>query len=122
MNFARRISDQVIYFEGGHAVESGTIEEVFSNPQKPETRAFMQSFHEDDDAVRYCPKCQRAYRDVTLQFCLDDGVRLVDESSSFDPQATQVLPPDIIPNNPASTGEGKDAGQIGTRADLGQEE
>ena len=48
MNFARRISDQVIYFEGGHAVESGTAQEVFSNPQKPETRAFMQSFHDDD--------------------------------------------------------------------------
>lgn len=47
MNFARRISDQVIYFEGGHAVESGTITEVFSNPQQPETRAFMQSFHDD---------------------------------------------------------------------------
>jgi len=49
MNFARRISDQVIYFEGGHAVESGTPAEVFGNPQKPETRAFMQSFHEDDE-------------------------------------------------------------------------
>jgi ABC-type histidine transport system ATPase subunit len=49
MNFARRISDQVIYFEGGHAVESGTIEEVFGNPQQPETRAFMRSFSEEDD-------------------------------------------------------------------------
>ena len=48
MNFARRISDQVIYFEGGHAVESGTPQEVFGNPQKPETRAFMQSFNEDE--------------------------------------------------------------------------
>jgi ABC-type polar amino acid transport system ATPase subunit len=48
MNFARRISDQVIYFEGGHAVESGTPTEVFSNPQQPETIAFMQSFHEDE--------------------------------------------------------------------------
>lgn len=48
MNFARRISDQVIYFEGGHAVESGTPQEVFGNPQKEETRAFMRSFHEDD--------------------------------------------------------------------------
>jgi polar amino acid transport system ATP-binding protein len=48
MNFARRISDQVIYFEGGHAVESGTAQEVFGNPQRAETRAFMQSFHEDD--------------------------------------------------------------------------
>ena len=47
MNFARRISDQVIYFEGGHAVEAGTQEEVFGNPQKPETRAFMQSFRDE---------------------------------------------------------------------------
>ena len=47
MNFARRISDQVIYFEGGHAVESGTPAEVFGNPQQPETVAFMQSFHEE---------------------------------------------------------------------------
>ena len=48
MNFARRISDQVIYFEGGHAVEAGTPQEVFGNPQKAETRAFMQSFQEDE--------------------------------------------------------------------------
>ena len=48
MNFARRISDQVIYFEGGHAVEAGTPEEVFVSPKKEETRAFMRSFHEDD--------------------------------------------------------------------------
>jgi len=50
MNFARRISDQVIYFEGGHAVESGTPQEVFGNPQREETRAFMRSFHEDESA------------------------------------------------------------------------
>jgi ABC-type polar amino acid transport system ATPase subunit len=44
MDFARAISDQVIYFEGGRAVESGTSAEVFGNPQQPETRAFMASF------------------------------------------------------------------------------
>lgn len=48
MMFARSISDQVIYFEGGHAVEAGTAQEVFGNPQQPETRAFMQSFQEDE--------------------------------------------------------------------------
>ena len=47
MNFARRISDQVIYFEGGHAVEAGTPQEVFSNPQQEETRAFMRSFQDE---------------------------------------------------------------------------
>mgnify|MGYP003694671889 CR=1 FL=1 len=44
MDFARAISDQVIYFEGGRAVESGTASEVFGNPQQPETRAFMACF------------------------------------------------------------------------------
>ena len=42
MDFARRISDQVIYFEGGRAVETGTADQVFGNPQQPETRAFME--------------------------------------------------------------------------------
>lgn len=48
MDFARRISDQVIYFEGGHAVEAGTAEEVFSNPQQPLTIAFMKSFQDEE--------------------------------------------------------------------------
>ena len=47
MDFARRISDQVIYLEGGKAVEAGTAAEVFGNPQQPETRAFMSSFQEE---------------------------------------------------------------------------
>jgi len=41
MDFARQVSDQVIYFEGGRAVESGTSAQIFGNPRKPETRAFM---------------------------------------------------------------------------------
>jgi len=60
MNFARRISDQVIYFEGGHAVESGTPQEVFGNPQKPETRAFMQSFHDEDESGEVSPAADEA--------------------------------------------------------------
>jgi cystine transport system ATP-binding protein len=46
MDFARAISDQVIYFEGGRAVEAGTAREVFSHPREPETQAFMQNFHD----------------------------------------------------------------------------
>lgn len=45
MDFAQAISDQVIYFEGGRAVEAGTASRVFSHPIQPETRAFMESFH-----------------------------------------------------------------------------
>jgi ABC-type polar amino acid transport system ATPase subunit len=46
MDFARAISDQVIYFEGGRAVEAGTAREVFSHPREPETQAFMRNFHD----------------------------------------------------------------------------
>ena len=42
LHFARRIADHVIYFEGGRAVESGTVDEVFGAPQRPETRAFVR--------------------------------------------------------------------------------
>ena len=45
LDFAQMISDQVIYFEGGHAVEAGTAREVFGNPARPETRAFMEGFN-----------------------------------------------------------------------------
>jgi cystine transport system ATP-binding protein len=45
LDFAQMIADQVIYFEGGRAVEAGTAREVFGNPSRPETRAFMEGFH-----------------------------------------------------------------------------
>ncbi len=51
MDFAQAISDQVIYFEGGRAVEAGTARELFSNPTRPETRAFMESFHDGRAAI-----------------------------------------------------------------------
>lgn len=62
MNFARRISDQVIYFEGGHAVEAGTPQEVFNNPQQEETRAFMKSFQDEEEA----PLAQTNSNDLKL--------------------------------------------------------
>ena len=48
MNFARQVSDQVIYFEGGRAVERGTPSQLFGNPQQPETRAFMACVQEEE--------------------------------------------------------------------------
>jgi ABC-type polar amino acid transport system ATPase subunit len=47
MDFARQVSDQVIYFEGGRAVESGTVEQIFKNPQQPETQAFMAHLQQE---------------------------------------------------------------------------
>jgi ABC-type polar amino acid transport system ATPase subunit len=43
--FARAVSDQVIYFEHGKAVESGSPAEIFDNPKQAATRAFMSSFN-----------------------------------------------------------------------------
>jgi ABC-type polar amino acid transport system ATPase subunit len=47
MDFARAISDQVIYFEGGRTVEAGTATGVFRRPSQPETRAFMGAAPDD---------------------------------------------------------------------------
>ena len=52
MDFAQAISDQVIYFEGGRAVETGTATGVFRRPSQPETRAFMGSVNEGRGATR----------------------------------------------------------------------
>jgi K(+)-stimulated pyrophosphate-energized sodium pump len=63
---------------------------------------------EKSKEVKYCPQCQREYRDMTLQFCLDDGRTLVEELSTFDPQATHVLPSDLLPNNQSNADKAKD--------------
>jgi len=52
MEFARAISDQVIYFEGGRAVETGTAADVFERPSEPETRAFMAMLDHHADGER----------------------------------------------------------------------
>jgi cystine transport system ATP-binding protein len=52
MDFAMAISDQVIYFEGGRAVETGTATGVFRRPSQPQTRAFMGSFHDGRDGKK----------------------------------------------------------------------
>ena len=51
LDFAQAISDQVIYFEGGRAVESGTASQVLRHPARPETRAFMDGFRNERAAT-----------------------------------------------------------------------
>ena len=41
--------------------------------------------------MKRCPKCHRAYEDVTLRFCLEDGSPLFDARDS-DAPATEILP------------------------------
>ncbi|MCF0237828.1 MAG: amino acid ABC transporter ATP-binding protein [Sphaerochaetaceae bacterium] len=41
MDFARQVSDHVIFMANGVIEEEGTPEEVFDNPKSPKTRAFL---------------------------------------------------------------------------------
>lgn len=41
MSFARRVADRVVFLSQGRLVESGTPEQIFDNPQQPETREFL---------------------------------------------------------------------------------
>lgn len=45
MAFARDVSNHVVYMNGGVIHEQGTPEEIFGNPQKPETRDFLSRFN-----------------------------------------------------------------------------
>ncbi|MDE6124215.1 MAG: ATP-binding cassette domain-containing protein, partial [Eubacterium sp.] len=44
MNFARDVSDKVIFMDGGVIAEQGTPEKVFSNPEMQRTKEFLQSY------------------------------------------------------------------------------
>lgn len=44
MAFARDISSKVVYMNGGVICEQGTPQEVFSNPQRQETKDFLSRF------------------------------------------------------------------------------
>lgn len=41
MEFARRVANSVVFMEGGHMVENGTPEEIFSRPRNERTREFL---------------------------------------------------------------------------------
>ena len=42
MEFARSVSDKVIFMAGGEIVESGTPEEIFTSPKNERTKAFLR--------------------------------------------------------------------------------
>ena len=42
MQFARDVADRVLFFDGGQVVESGPPDQIFSSPQHPRTRDFLQ--------------------------------------------------------------------------------
>lgn len=44
MAFARDVSNHVVFMHDGVICEEGTPEEIFTNPQRPETQAFLSRF------------------------------------------------------------------------------
>lgn len=44
MNFAREVSDEVIFLDQGRILERGTPVDVFENPENERTRQFIQGF------------------------------------------------------------------------------
>jgi polar amino acid transport system ATP-binding protein len=46
MNFARKVSDRVIFMHQGRVHEMGPPAEVFGNPQTPELKQFLSSLHD----------------------------------------------------------------------------
>jgi polar amino acid transport system ATP-binding protein len=45
MNFARKVSDRVIFMHQGRVHEMGPPQQLFSDPQTPELRQFLSSIH-----------------------------------------------------------------------------
>lgn len=48
MEFARQVADRVAFLHEGELVEIGTPEELFDNPQRPETREFLSHLKGQD--------------------------------------------------------------------------
>lgn len=44
MAFAKEVSDRVIFMDGGVILESGTPEEIFTNPKEPRTQEFLKRY------------------------------------------------------------------------------
>ena len=45
MNFARRVSDRVVFMHQGRVHETGSAAEIFGDPQTPELKQFLSSIH-----------------------------------------------------------------------------
>ncbi|MET3368410.1 UNVERIFIED_CONTAM: ABC-type polar amino acid transport system ATPase subunit [Jeotgalibacillus campisalis] len=45
--FAREISDQIVFIDGGHIIEQGPPSDVIDNPREERTKAFLRSYNTD---------------------------------------------------------------------------
>ncbi len=52
MNFAKNISDKIIFMDEGVIAESGTPEQIFHNPTNPRTKEFITSFSQQTEDLQ----------------------------------------------------------------------
>jgi len=45
MSFARKVADTVVFLKDGVIVEQGPPQQIFDNPQHPDTRDFLSRVH-----------------------------------------------------------------------------
>lgn len=45
MNFARKVSDRVVFMHHGKVHEMGSPEEIFGEPKTPELKQFLSGLH-----------------------------------------------------------------------------
>jgi ABC-type polar amino acid transport system ATPase subunit len=49
MNFAKNISDKIIFMDEGVIAEEGTPQQIFYNPQNPRTKEFITGFSQQTE-------------------------------------------------------------------------
>jgi len=49
IDFAREVSNHVVFMDGGHIIEEGTPEEVILNPQKDRTKQFLRRLSKEPE-------------------------------------------------------------------------
>ena len=47
MDFAKNVSDKVVFMDKGVIAEEGDPKQLFTNPRQPRTRAFLSRYLED---------------------------------------------------------------------------
>jgi putative lysine transport system ATP-binding protein len=52
MDFAKNVSDKVVFMDQGVIAEMGEPARLFTNPEHPRTREFLQRYLEDTQAAR----------------------------------------------------------------------
>ncbi len=51
IDFAREVSNHVVFMDEGHIIEEGTPEEVILNPQKDRTKQFLRRLSKEPEYV-----------------------------------------------------------------------